>query len=719
MTIQLTRGLLNTFLGSAQSKSQATLGASTLTPFVFANTALLWLVPASVNHPLRRVLGLSTAFILITSAAESAGRELKLQRTRVVSSGAKPLASWQALAASEADGVGRLADCGFEWGVQRMQPVDRNQARELTAQYAQILPELRRDAEAALPMLVFTQEIDRARRPFYLVVFSPESPAMFANVAALRTRDQSMPSQESVRLLEQAAGDARVQHWAEYELLGSPAQAEESAVDGFRHSGADTGIAESACGSELSVSLAASMSYVVLHGIWDSASRSRDGDCTVDLPPAPALSAQWVLELVSVPLAQEPDASRRLAELAMEIQRLEAWCASWTAGVRWVEAAPSGESPVTGAHPWQAADTGSRRNSADNTTTIDESQMHVDAQSPLAQHRQQFGQRVDAFIDAAIYNTRGASPRAQARDALDDELPARGGLDFGERLWNLAHHARDDDDLAEALAAVAEALETRKLQPFVHHDNQTPLAQVVRQTLQLEHTGRLADVPAERERLAAQLDLWVDELPLDPFVHLGLHKLRADLRFHFVMGKLATPQQVDRFLDPNAEPELRIARFWMLLRVLEVWLLVRQAAPGMPRQLACQIVSALFDHFAPALDENDESDETTNERQATAGRPQYDDWLRVCAFLPVYSTEVQRFAEAVADGFDPARYTATAADSDPRGGSRYALVQLTKTPVLVDLQYAADHLHLDAFADGASQASAALDEYTVFEARHL
>ncbi|KAJ2349361.1 hypothetical protein GGF43_004423 [Coemansia sp. RSA 2618] len=739
MTIQLTRGLLDTFLTNAESKSQQTLADSRLTPFVFANTSLLWLIPAHVNHPLRRILGLSAPFILITAAnAAPAEYELQLRRTRSVVSGAEPLAVWEPLVSLDPDNIAAIAHYEFEWGVQNMQPMDRNQARLLTAQYAQLLPELRQsEDESALPMLVFTKEVEevQARLPFYLAVFSPSSPSMFANVVAVRARDAPLGRDaDSINILEHCTGGTRVQHWAEYDLLGSPAQAE-SVSDVFK-SNIDTRAADyqsdDEAGSVISVNLASSMSHVVLHGIWTA--ETRKGVCAVEIPPAPSPSAQWVLELLSVPLSQEPDASKPLRALYMEIKRLETWCSSWMAGTRWMDAQQTEAAQtasVFGTHMWQSKDSraGSRRASADNTITLDESKMEVDAgdvaqKTPLEQHRQAFAKKIDEFIDASIYETRGSTSLAQLGHIHDtntlETFPVREDLDFAERLWNLTHYAHDDDDLSEAIAAVAEGLETRKLQPYIHHTNESPLAQVIRQALQMAQAKTLVDAEAEKERLAGQLDMWIDEQPLDPFVQIGLHKLRADFWFHFVGGHLATPRQIELFLDTEKEPMQLVARFWLLLRVLEVWWLLQQAVPGMPRQFSCQVIGTLLDHFAAALDGID-CDGSEDREEGVGVGPQYEDWLKTSVFLPVYSTEVQTFVAAIADGFDPARYTATAADSDSQGSGRsqYALTQLTKTPGLVDRHFAIDDAQFDALADNASDACGLDDEYAVFEAQLL
>ncbi|KAJ2821502.1 hypothetical protein FBU31_004882, partial [Coemansia sp. 'formosensis'] len=202
MSIQLTKGLLSAFVDSASDKAHQTLSANnTLTPLVFANSALLWLVPSYVNHPLRRVLGLSTSFIVISAhVPEKADQpRLTLSPTQNVVCGTDPLATWSSLA-SAADGFRAMSQYSYDWGIQKLEPLDRNRARMLTAQYAQILPELCRDvydqeqgdearaSELALPMLVFTREIEQvaAKRPFYLAVFSPNSPSDFANVIAIK-----------------------------------------------------------------------------------------------------------------------------------------------------------------------------------------------------------------------------------------------------------------------------------------------------------------------------------------------------------------------------------------------------------------------------------------------------------------------------------------------------------------------------------------------------
>ncbi|KAJ2708997.1 hypothetical protein H4R19_004471 [Coemansia spiralis] len=725
MAQQLTSGLLATLIENAQAKAQQTLGATaTLAPFVFAGTSLLWYVPPAVNHPLRRVLGLSQPFILITAAAPGGGGILAVQRSACIVSGAEPLAEWTSLA-SGPSGLAAMGRYDFEWGVQRLQPLDRNKARVLTAQYAQILPELRGADEGAgleLPMAVFTREIEQAALdvPFYLVVFSPRTPAGFANVVAVRARSEPLPQAHGAVPLLDVAGDCtlQTQHWAEYDLFGSPALAEHAAAALV---GRET-VAEAG-----SVEPPSSMpSYAVLHGVWRS--ETRGSSCVAPLPPVPQPSAQWILELLSMPLSQDPDASKPLQALRMEIGRLETWCQCWMAGERWATPADDSSGPATfRTHPWQSQLRNTRRDDEgrDITETLDESSMAVDggaaapALGTLERHRVDFAAKIDAFIDASIHDTRGSTAlgrqgRASGVYALDG-FPAREGLDFTERLWNLAHYAHDDGDLSEAVAAVAEGLETRKLQPYIHHSNKSPMAQVIRQALQMAQATTLVNEEAERERLAGQLDLWIDKQPLDPLVHIGLHKLRADFWFYFVGGHLAPPRQIEPLLDLEQEPAQLVAQLKLLLRVLEVWWLLRQAVPGMPRQFSAQIVSALLDRFAAPAAADSSSDQDSGLH--------YEIPLRVVAFLPVYSSEVQDFVAAVVGGFDPARYTATAAVASSGGSepgahqAQFSLRCLTTTPALVDQHFARDDAHLELISASASEAGG--EEYTVFEATHL
>ncbi|KAJ2084291.1 hypothetical protein GGI16_007134, partial [Coemansia sp. S142-1] len=304
MSIQLTKGLLSAFVDSAGVKACQTLSAdSTLTPLVFANSVLLWLVPSYVNHPLRCVLGLSTSFIIISAHAseKSDQPKLTLSSTQNVVCGTDPLATWASLA-SAADSFRAMSQYSYDWAIQKLEPLDRNRARMLTAQYAQILPELCRDAydqeqdddrasTLALPMLVFTREIEQvaAKWPFYLAVFSPSTPSDFANVIAVKhTGSQANTGTLNLSERNNATSYSTIQHWAEYDLLGSPAQSTEALKDDIRflaglsvHSAAgdqpaypeidaehtdvgDSGETESVS-SEL---LSSPTSFVTLHSVW-------------------------------------------------------------------------------------------------------------------------------------------------------------------------------------------------------------------------------------------------------------------------------------------------------------------------------------------------------------------------------------------------------------------------------------------------------------------
>ncbi|KAJ1925219.1 hypothetical protein GGI09_002024 [Coemansia sp. S100] len=774
MSIQLTKGLLSAFVDSAGVKACQTLSAdSTLTPLVFANSVLLWLVPSYVNHPLRCVLGLSTSFIIISAHAseKSDQPKLTLSSTQNVVCGTDPLATWASLA-SAADSFRAMSQYSYDWAIQKLEPLDRNRARMLTAQYAQILPELCRDAydqeqdddrasTLALPMLVFTREIEQvaAKWPFYLAVFSPSTPSDFANVIAVKhTGSQANTGTLNLSERNNATSYSTIQHWAEYDLLGSPAQSTEALKDDIRflaglsvHSAAgdqpaypeidaehtdvgDSGETESVS-SEL---LSSPTSFVTLHSVW--AVEPKDGNCSLDLPPLPPSSAQWMLELVSTPLALEPEANKSLKALYMEIKRLETWCACWVSGTRWVDTLGKGggDNGAYSLHPWQALD----RNSSGDVDVITADKDLKSVGQGLNRHRELFGKRVDEFIDTSIYDTRGSTTLGRLGRAKDihslSGFPVREDLDFTERLWNLSHYAYDDSDLSEVIAAIAEGLETRKLQPYIHHSHAdrriSPLAQLIRDLLHMAQQKTLVDEEAERERLAGQLDLWIEEQPLDAFVYIGLHKLRADFWFYFVAGHLATPKQMESYLsDDDMEPDRLIAGFWMLLRVLEVWWLVQQAVPGMPRHFASQIVGALLSHFEAttteptvAADRGEQSEgdaggEVNGANDSTARL--HEARLRITMYLPLYSAEVQEFVASIVDGFDPARYVIAAMSEPSAVAAKCRLTQLTRNPAQIDAQFAREddeHIHDHLAIDGnaaTGDVNAAEDSYTAFEAR--
>ncbi|KAJ2800916.1 hypothetical protein H4S07_005063 [Coemansia furcata] len=356
----------------------------------------------------------------------------------------------------------------------------------------------------------------------------------------------------------------------------------------------------------------------------------------------------------------------------------------------------------------------------------------MQAGKSLDDHRELFGKRIDEFIDASIHDTRGSTTLGRLGRAKDihnlSGFPVREDMDFTERLWNLSHYAYDDSDLSEVIAAIAEGLETRKLQPYIHHSHAdghiSPLAQLIRDLLHMAQQKTLVDEEAERERLAGQLDLWIEEQPLDAFVNIGLHKLRADFWFYFVAGHLATPKQMESYLsDGSMEPSQLIAGFWKLLRVLEVWWLLQQAVPSLPRHFASQIVGSLLRYFDTVA--NRPTDEVDGEDRGVSSpiARLYETRLRITMYLPLYSAEVQEFVASIVDGFDPARYVAAAMTELSSSSSKCRLIQFTKTPAQVDSHFASEddeHIHDNlVIGDDAAtgDASAAEDNYIVFEAR--
>ncbi|KAI7832116.1 hypothetical protein BX661DRAFT_197302 [Kickxella alabastrina] len=429
-SIQLTKELLDTFIGTTKQRTATLHATHTLAASVFGTLALFWHIPTSINHPLHRVLG-RTAFILISGNSTSTQTTtLALRHTPNITCGVHPLGEWGGLVSA---GSGVLALGEYAWPMCRLETVERDAARGLAAQYAQLVPLLGGDA---MPLVVFTRE---AGRPFYLVVSG----------AAAGGADSGFASVAAVRLAEAGAGAAEdwapgaaVQHWAEYDVLGSALCSEEGEEE-------DPG------------------PYVVLHGVWAQDTEAGPAMGRVGVPPDPPASTQWALELVAG--THQPGGggggggSPALHQLYREIGRLDDCHAAWAH-----------------AKPWQASLSG----------------------SALAGHREQFGRLLDALLGAgagASASSGGASPGA-AQD--EDGFPRRPDVDFGDRLWLLAaEHARDADDLGEILAAVAEALESGVLQPVLRCQNQCPVACELRRALAAPETA--ADAAAQLDAWAA------------------------------------------------------------------------------------------------------------------------------------------------------------------------------------------------------------------------
>ncbi|KAJ2225312.1 hypothetical protein H4R99_002988 [Coemansia sp. RSA 1722] len=752
MSIQLTKELLYTFVANATRKAEQTLHAThTIPASVFGNTALFYLIPSNVDHPLRRFISLKSPFILVSAFRDSQNtNDAQVRYTQTVSCGAQPLATWHGMADQKDVEPVSIAQ-PFVWESQKLEPLERNRARMLTAQYAQILPTLGRDGEDVLPMVVFTSEYDGCvvQMPFYLAVLGAGNDGGFANVVAIKYSGQK---EGSVVLVDGADEQTslRQSHWVEYDLLGSPVHAEAAseslgaALALLKTSGKtqdaiklddddndnDNDEPETRSISDVdsvvsAVDLAFSSSFVTLHGVWEA--EKTDTKFSVSLPLLPPASSQWMLELVSTPLTKDPEAHKHLRKLYMEIKRLETWCECWMAGSKWMDNEQANEqrggmldqqsATMFKCHEWQKTEETMRfvdqDSQEENTGTVED----LANTSALEKHRSRLGKIIDRFIDTSIQvlvqtndedsgstnfisGTSGKN-RAGSPDML--EFPVRQDLDFVEQLWALAHHSYDDSDLSEMLAAVAEGLETRRLQPLIHANNQSPLAQVIRDALTMaQQQNTVVDDAAEKDRLAQQLDLWIDEQPLDAFVLAGIQKIRADFWYLFVTQRLATPRQIDVFLDLELEPRCLVVRFWCLLRVLEVWWLVKQAVPGLPRVHVNQVVKAALDRFAGKLAEDDEN-ELVDELYAND--------MKVAVYLPMYSSEVQDFVASIAEGFDPTRYAAMVrAEGHLDKISR--MVHLTKTPVLVDQHFSADSDEPN-LLDSSSQSE---DTYTVFQA---
>ncbi|KAJ2720246.1 hypothetical protein GGI07_004718 [Coemansia sp. Benny D115] len=564
MSVQLTTDLLSAFIRNASIKNNHTLQTSNeLTASVFGDVAQFWLVPSEVNHPLRPALGLSIPFILVTGNASS--KKISLYPTQNVFCGAEPLTTWPALVRNHGDdnslrradtkdieaGEMILASYEYEWGVQRLEPLERNRARGLAAQYAQILPTL--DQGAVLPMLIFVRAMDG--NLFYLAIAEPQTQGGFAQVLAVRdTGKQSAPI--SMPLASDCIGGQIQQtHWAEYDLLGSPTQLDASQTETELSAEiGDLGLNDKTESSVVPMTESPMSSFAVLRGVWQRDCSDTD-ECMVLVPPKPPLSTHWILELASVPLEREPGAERKLRRLLSDIRRLEIWTqalqqpdSSWHQIPDQPNGSTDAEKPIL--HIWQGI--GVYSDSGDESDDTEEEHTSSERPQTLAQHRVWFGDRIDGFCR-----------RTQTSDLCD-------------ALWDLAGDAQDADDLAECLAATAECVETGKMMVRVRVTNESQIANALRQAAKCQGTS--------------PLDEWMQGTRLlEAFVSMGEQKLRADFRRLLADSRgLAPAHQVD--LLSATRDGLRL-----LLRALEVAELVRLAAPALPLAFTAQAVQAVLE----------------------------------------------------------------------------------------------------------------------------
>ncbi|XP_005093363.1 uncharacterized protein LOC101848807 [Aplysia californica] len=133
--------------------------------------------------------------------------------------------------------------------------------------------------------------------------------------------------------------------------------------------------------------------------------------------------------------------------------------------------------------------------------------------------------------------TGSAEVRSSSHMARQLNLEQRQNKDFTDFLWEVLSQCTDLEGLSSCLSATFAALKAGDLPTFVHKDNQTTIAQLVRQS----HSG-IAYFPS-----------LTGFLPVRLVTEIGVHKIYKDYMALFLGNRLCTAGQWEEFVKSQVE----------------------------------------------------------------------------------------------------------------------------------------------------------------------
>ncbi|TPX64768.1 hypothetical protein SpCBS45565_g05665 [Spizellomyces sp. 'palustris'] len=239
-------------------------------------------------------------------------------------------------------------------------------------------------------------------------------------------------------------------------------------------------------------------------------------------------------------------------------------------------------------------------------------------------------------------------------------LPPRPDLDFPERFWKFTHEvAMNRNDLAIALTAVIEELETGRLQPMVNKANHSSFARIIRDCYKLVRMQTAPDFDEQKEAISRTFDYWLEQ-PLELMVEIGIWKLKRDYFYHLIKNDVASWDQLDAFVDATLPLDEQVNRLRRLHRIVELWSLVKTNVLQMPTEGMRALVQAALEYYAGGSDEGE-----TNCVDPTAT-------VMYRLALPRFSSETGKALTGMVAGFEPSIWTLVVTPESSRRNHKYA-----------------------------------------------
>ncbi|XP_060075804.1 protein zwilch homolog [Ylistrum balloti] len=163
--------------------------------------------------------------------------------------------------------------------------------------------------------------------------------------------------------------------------------------------------------------------------------------------------------------------------------------------------------------------------------------------------------------DASQLTTSGDEPNDDEFNNVMDTLVfhERKDFDFTDHLWTVLYKCKSYTELVECFRHVFTVLSNGELRPMVHRNNNTTVAQMVRDS----YVGKL-HMPNLAGVYALQL-----------LAEIGAEKLQQDYIFTFLAKELVTHSNLEYFLKTNVKLEQKLINLEKMHHVLEMVVMLK------------------------------------------------------------------------------------------------------------------------------------------------
>lgn len=207
---------------------------------------------------------------------------------------------------------------------------------------------------------------------------------------------------------------------------------------------------------------------------------------------------------------------------------------------------------------------------------------------------------VNAFLDEI--SSEGYTVEQKLSNGVGD-LGSRPDADFTDKLWTFCCRTIDQADFIEVMNATVQRLESGELQPLVSKNNLSQLANLIRECLKISNLRSNPEYESLKASLSSQFDFWLEDRSPEPcaalelLVEIGVEKLKKEMCHWFTEHNLISWNRLKSYFDTESKTK-QVHRLNALLRVAELWQLVKNNVLCLPREQFRILVQQSFDYWS-------------------------------------------------------------------------------------------------------------------------